>query len=435
MIASKLDAHYARLQAKFAVTEEARFAPLVVPNGNLERPFYRWFHLKEAFSSELLPEILKRSGMDNRQELTLLDPFMGVGTAAISALDWASQSIGRVVRVLGVERNPFLHFAAKTKAMARLCGPTLAPVVSELAAKMASPSGSPHTNPTLSTFQNSHYFPRTTLRHLREIRLVLDQQQPSLATDCARLALAACIEPVSRLRRDGRALRYEPEKRRPRVGVEYDRRCTEMVEDLLNATPVEADVRIVLGDGRTATLTTPGLQADIALFSPPYPNNIDYTEVYKLEAWFLGFFETAADFRSHRHLTVRSHPSVKFSESAFQPPLALDMAKLIDPILAVVPADRYERERRRLIRGYFTDMAQTLSEVRPLMKPGGTVALVVGNSLHGRSEPFVLAADIIIAAIAETLGYQVREILIARRPTRQRSPHEMLRESAILFAV
>jgi DNA modification methylase len=34
---------------------------------------------------------------------------------------------------------------------------------------------------------------------------------------------------------------------------------------------------------------------DLILTSPPYPNNIDYSEVYKLELWLLGFIDKQAN--------------------------------------------------------------------------------------------------------------------------------------------
>jgi hypothetical protein len=36
-------------------------------------------------------------------------------------------------------------------------------------------------------------------------------------------------------------------------------------------------------------------QADVAMFSPPYPNSFDYTDVYNLELWMLGYLNCSSD--------------------------------------------------------------------------------------------------------------------------------------------
>ncbi len=65
---------------------------------------------------------------------------------------------------------------------------------------------------------------------------------------------------------------------------------------------------------------------------------------------------------------------------------------------------------------------------------------VVGNSLHGQpgassDRAFVIAADILMAAIAELVGMQVRQVIVTRRPHRRRANSEFLRESVVVLDV
>src|SRR4051794_16308479 len=72
--------------------------------------------------------------------------------------------------------------------------------------------------------------------------------------------------------------------------------------------PVPVTVRE--GDGRT--LLGAGLghsSVDLFVTSPPYPNNIDYSEVYKLELWVFGFVKSKSEFLQLRKSTLRSHPT------------------------------------------------------------------------------------------------------------------------------
>jgi len=172
------------------------------------------------------------------------------------------------------------------------------------------------------------------------------------------------------------------------------------------------------------------------LFSPPYPNNIDYTEVYKLENCLLGFISSASEFREQRLRTVRSHPSVLFppeyevSGNGYKS----EFASLVGPILDSIPNGRYEHQRRRLVRGYFDDMLATLTRLRPLVGSRGWVVYVVGNSAHGHgTNGFVIAADTVIAALAEAAGYVVEKIVVARRPTRRKVDSDLIRESVVFL--
>ncbi len=149
-----------------------------------------------------------------------------------------------------------------------------------------------------------------------------DRDRPGLALskDLAHIALAGCVETCSQLRRDGRALRFAPDKAAPTVHAEFVKRTAQISDDLLSvgtiSSPSESKIEasVLLGDGRDPTGLLPeGFMADLAVFSPPYPNNIDYTEVYKLENWFLRLIDSQATFRAQRLRTVRSHPSVHFS--------------------------------------------------------------------------------------------------------------------------
>ena len=141
---------------------------------------------------------------------------------------------------------------------------------------------------------------------------------------------------------------------------------------------------------------------DLVIFSPPYPNNIDYTEVYKMEAWLLGMFENAEAFRSQRLKTVHSHPSIRRKAEHSEVRHATDV---VAPILDAVPDDHYAQQRRAMISGYAQDMSQTLESAWDRLRPGGDLVYIVGNSLHGNEEQgFIIAADLIMAEMARSPG-------------------------------
>jgi len=294
----------------------------------------------------------------------------------------------------------------------------------------------PAPKPELSAFSNDQYFERDVLDKLLRLRAAIEQvpthDTSELDVDLARVCLGATVEPVSRLRRDGRALRYVPDKQRPDVILEFLRRAEQIDEDL-QRPPLRVRGRIQLGDGRLLAPRPPEeATMDVVVFSPPYPNNIDYTEVYKLEAWLLGFINSHEEFATQRLKTLYSHPSLLRENVTTQAGGSRVVEPLIAPLIAVVPEDRYRTARKSMIRGYASDMLTTLQSCYRALRPGGHLVYVVGNSLHGSGDnSFVFAADLLIARLAMAVGFDVTSVQIARSLQRRRHASPFLRESVV----
>lgn len=434
-----LSHHYASLSQAFPVVEDSTYASLVIPAGNDQQPVHRWFHLKEAFSHRLLQQLMVDADLDTSSDLTLLDPFAGVGTSIVSAMQIRSAaSRPAFARAYGIECNPFLQFVAATKATAgSLASFGLDAYANEIVNVATCGQVDPSPLPGLSTFANTRYFPPTTLRDLLLLKSAISAiPAPADARNAARLCLAATIEPACALRRDGRALRYESSKARVEPTAEF-LRLMSMVRD--DSSMIEGTVRasVLLGDGRHASACLPPqVIADLICFSPPYPNNIDYTEVYKLEAWLLDFIATPDAFRQQRLRTVRSHPSIYFPE-IYGPSsngYRSDVAALLQPVLDSVPSNGDRHFRYRMIRGYFDDMLQTLVSLRQLLTDRGILVYVVGNSLHGSNgDYFVIAADLMLARLAQLSGYRVSKVVVARRTARKIAANNPLLRESVVF--
>ena len=433
---SLLQWHYRRLQARFALEETGHYSSLVVPNGNACAPVHRWFHLKEAFSSDLLRRVVADTRLQDQPSLRVLDPFAGVGTTAVSLANLAAENSLRRATFHGFECNPFIQLVGTAKLTAMQV-PTK--TFGRLARKVAATAycGKVQTPPVpdLSTFHNDSYFDEKDLDLLLRLRAAINLEESAGAGQedvaLARLCLGASVEPISSLRRDGRALRYVAAKVRARPIRNFLARAEQIEMDMpVERVPVQG--RIHLGDGRLMTGVPARPTFDLVIFSPPYPNNIDYTEVYKMEAWLLGMFENASAFLSQRLKTVHSHPSIK--RGAGDNTDLSHVTDVVAPILDAVPEDHYASQRRAMINGYARDMARTLGSAWDRLRPGGDLVYVVGNSLHGNEEQgFIIAADLIMAEIASRLGFIIERIDVARRLRRRYSESPFLRES-IVFA-
>ena len=439
MVSHTLNRYYESLQKKFPLIINNDYADLVVPNGNSVEAVHRWFHLKEGFSSNLLKYVLEKTDLFNKPHLSILDPFVGGGTTVVSALNLDNSHRKLPVTAYGVECNPFLKFVARTKVQAlqsKILGfrDYINDVVS-LAQSTKVAIGSP---PMLSSFRNEDYFNSKTLTQLLRLNSAIEMIEGSeLNQDLARLCLAGTIEPVSALRRDGRALRYVPKKIRPNVLDEFLKRASVVASDIENIPVSRGIGNILLGDGRSPSSVLPvNTKLDLVIFSPPYPNNIDYTEVYKLETWFLNFIDNKDAFRKQRLSTLRSHPSVRFPDSyiACQNGYKEGFENLLSVLVDEIPKDKNWPWRCRLVKGYFDDLLQTLHSHRPLIAKDGYLVYIVGNSLHGlRQDSFVIAADLLIASLAEIAGYEVESFVIARQLKRRAREFPFMRESVVFL--
>ncbi|MHB1474340.1 MAG: hypothetical protein ACYCV4_12115 [Dermatophilaceae bacterium] len=419
------------------MSDAPNYASLVTPTGNAQAPVHRWYHLKEAYSHLLLWRLLKDLELTERRSLTVVDPFSGSGTTCVSALDLVADGELERVDVVAYEANPFLHSLSSAKCAAILAPPDgYLDVAAEVIAAASDPSAGMSPMPALSTFHRPQYFEDAAMRALRRIRFAIDQHAEATPASAKllRVALARAVEASGALRKDGRTLRYVPGKVQSSPIDAFAAAAQVQADDLAGRPLENASALVIHGDSREGLAVSDGW-ADLVVFSPPYPNNIDYTEVYKLENWMLGLISTQEDFANARRRSLRSHGSLNWEE-AYTALESIESGRALDilrPILASVPDDRYARKRRQLVLGYANDMLVVLREAQRVLKPGGKMVCVVGNSLHGHGDNrLLLAADLVIAELATLAGLDVERVDVARYPRRKRIDSHLLRESLVV---
>lgn len=421
---------------------DAKYANLVRANGNQQFPVQRWFHLKEAFSIDLLENLLNDWNIPCESIYRILDPFCGVGTTLLASQKIAKKYARTDIEAVGIERNPFLHFVAQTKL--QWYEYNTEKVKSQAAYLMngvAKPL--PKSVPSLSTVHREEVYDAQVLGQLLGFREVIRTRQNE--QDLLLLGYASALEAVSGVRKDGRALRIEPNKQRITVPSALESAWEKIVEDLKVAKEYYAPVKthVLLGDGRTLKVeNNPSYEIgrfDLILYSPPYLNNIDYTEVYKIELWMCEFVNTYQEFQNLRYQTFRSHPSVRFPDpiSIVEDDRMAQVLAVLDLLIEALPNDKNLSWRKRLFQGYFDDMYLSLKKQLDVLNPGGWIFCVVGNSLHGPSDnPLArvpVASDLFIALIAQSLGLEVKGIQVARHLNRRPPRSNYLRESVLAF--
>ena len=417
------------------LTQSSDYSGLVRSGGNDSHPVHRWMKFKEAFSADLLKRVIVTLRPCLGTEFQLLDPFCGVGTALVAAQELSAD--GFSVLATGIEQNPFIGFAARTKVQ----WPRIDPIRMLDAGERVLRASNPNRPrlPNVASIRNGVCITRHTSRRLLAVKNEIVHHRLGVNGDALLLGLASAIEPLSKTRKDGRALRIV-RKRRAGIAKTLRDRWLAIAADVrfLRETLADAPIpNVIEGDGRNPLAHGIRPQSiDLIVTSPPYPNTIDYTEVYKLELWMLGFVSHPTEFLRLRRSTFRSHPTTHPPDLPADFFAAVKRGKLktlLSPLLQKT-ANSAEKWRHRLLLGYFSDMWVALSQHYVCLRPGGYEVLVVGNSLHGgRSEPYLIPTDLIVAALAQRIGFEVVSVKVARALLRRLAGNHFLRESVVLL--
>jgi len=240
----------------------------------------------------------------------------------------------------------------------------------------------------------------------------IDQVSSGEARRLFRVILGGMLVDVSNVTVSGKGRRYRRNWEAASTDgttVEwlFARRCEMAILDAqrfasrptLAATVVEGDARAIDYGGKH----------DLAVFSPPYPNSFDYTDVYNVQLWMLGYLCEPADNRALRMSTLSSHVQLKREYSP--PPIGSLTLDCTISALAEVRANLWSPWLPNMIGAYFKDLSDVLTSVLGNLNRGGTCWLVVGNS---RYAGVTIQVDQILRELALSRGWQ----LVERSPIR-----------------
>ncbi|MGH9878936.1 MAG: hypothetical protein ACRD5H_15000, partial [Nitrososphaerales archaeon] len=353
----------------------------------------------------------------------------------------------RGVSIAGIEYNPFIRFVAATKAVIPLMSSReLEHTIVQLETEGLPTEACPI--PELSTLHNTQYSDAQTIQLLLSIyQCINDLDTPPAIRSALHLGLAATIEAVFHLRKDGRALRYVPKPIILPVRQLLSRHWRTILADVQayeSSPPPLPRVKplfAVYGGSATNLQTLSTVDGDelclapntfdTMIYSPPYVNNFDYSEVYKLELWLLHFIESYDAWKELRLGTIRSHHSLVFPETQHlgTDPRTQAIAKQLHAMGMSICLPDEERARvRRVIVGYFDDMYLALCEQWRVLKPGGIISYIVANSRHYY---LPVATDVILAEIARCIGFELLDLIVLRKRNGRTRQKLFLRESVV----
>lgn len=345
-------------------------------------PFQRWYNFKEAFSPGFVEETVLSSPVPVRR---CLDPFGGSGTTALTC-----QFLG--IHATTIEVSPFLGDLIEAK----LSTYDVKRLREDWGAVWARVHGRGHAADPQEHFRNA---PATFVEPGRQGRWIFDLQVAArIASYCGAIAsldsevnrrlfrvlLGSILTSVSNVYISGKGRRYRRNWQESRMPAqEVDKLMSMAVQNAVYdicryGLRKAQDYSLLRGDSRV--LVQEASSVDLVLFSPPYPNSFDYTDIYNVELWSLGYLDSPEANRSLREATLRSHVQIRrqFSEDSLGSPTLAETLERLSGSSEVL----WDNNIPGMVAAYFADLAKILGDCRRVLSAGGQIVMVVGDSSY-----------------------------------------------------
>jgi hypothetical protein len=394
-------------------------------------PFQAWRHFKESFTPELIQRAVSESAIPVHH---CCDPFGGSGTTAL-----ACQFLG--VRSTTIEVNPFLADLIEAK-LAQYDPRSIARDYGKLvrAANKRRLSPGRFYSSAPATFVEPGINGRWIFNEPVAARIAayvasLPSVENPTNRRLFRVLLGGALVGVSNVVISGKGRRY---RRRwdelRRSGSDVDEALCRSVElavsDILHhARRAENRYSVLRGDARRAMRRVK--PAELLVFSPPYPNSFDYTDVYNIELWALKYLNKAEDNTVLRRATLSSHVQIK--KDFASAPQGSALLKRTLSALRSKHEELWDRRIPDMVAAYFADIKTVIQSAVLKMPKKGQIWMVVGDSRYaGVSIP---VADI-LTQLTPGLGCSLatKEPFRSMRTSAQQGGSHSLHETLLVLS-
>ena len=370
-----------------------------------------WYRFVLSFPPHLVQQYLETFCVD--QTSFVLDPFCGTGTTNVECKKHGVSS-------WGIEASPLTHFVSKTKCVWANDTFNFLNTAKQIALAAARTINSLSKPRILSEEQTSLILKNSICEQPLSSTLVLRDSiraANSPFEDYYLLALAKHI-----------VYSYSNLKFGPEVGISRKKKeSVDVVEIWLSEIErMETDLEywkhhsstfadISLGDARSIPKRDYIGKVDCVITSPPYPNEKDYSRTTRLESVILGFINTKDDLRNIKKGFIRSNSkNVYRSDNDAQYISNIgSINKLSNEIeerrLELGKTSGFEKLYASVVKQYFGGMARHLSELKPYLRNGASLAYVVGDQASYFQIP--IRTSVLLGEVAESIGgYRVDRV-------------------------
>ena len=399
------------LSSGYTTRQDHSLAKLVRPSDRSE-PVQRWLKYREGYTVELCLRLF------SADDFLIADPFCGFGSTLVAARMHGLRSIGMDV-------NPLAAYVSRVKTRT-YSSYRCRQLRHEIARLRKLTKKDPKSNAPNLRILPKLFHPRI-LDALLVYKHAIDEINNPIVREFLLLAWIAVLEPVSNVFREGNGVKY---RNRVRKGNEYTvipyeewqrhtfpkdkfgfvrdqilKRLEIMIEDLGQLSDGPEPAVFEADCANTELLQSRG-RVSHAIFSPPYCNCFNYIKAYKLELWMAGFIESYPDIRD---LTVRG---IRSRVESLHKPEQNSYPETVEEFTSIMRhEDLWSHQLPDVVRGYFSDMQYALSAIYSALTDSARCTIVVGNSAYGG---VLIPTDLLLAKCAESVGFSVEEIAVAR---------------------
>lgn len=373
---------------------------------NRDNGRHGWLRLTPAYSMKLVTErlaVLPKGSM-------VLEPFSGSGTTPLVAQELDLRCEAR-------EINPFLVWFGRTKLdeySARDLD-TVRTATESICADASNAYGSIFWKPPI--FQIEKWWNQPTLAALSALRHFIDKVdgKPRNLLDVAfcRTMIstsAAAFNHQSMSFKNVAACDASNERADYEKVIRIFQNDAEYVVETAN-TPMEGHSTIENGD---STQPFDGFkQADILITSPPYANRMSYIRELRPYMYWLRFLSDGAqagelDWKTTGGTWGSASTKLKTWEPDKDTPIETELNDVCGRILA----GKSGKILSPYVFKYFHDIWDHLNAITPIMKKGGEVCYIVGNSTFSGNE---VPTHRWYAEMLEALGYDDVHVDVIRK--------------------
>ncbi len=428
------------LEKKAPFVNAASFRNQVHFQNAYKTPVQRWFPYREGYSTRLVHAFIKELNVKGN----VFDPFSGSGTTLLAARHNNINSFGIDVNPISVlvskvenekysyaDIKDFNEEIKKIKSINRDKEVYYTPF--ELADKV---------------------FNAEILQSLLQLKIHIKKIENEKIQNAFFVAWLAIIEDVSNIKKEGNGIKYKNRKRTKSGYINIDKSEWEKKVFPVNKfsfvktklsnhlEKIYEDINYHYGSCSVPPQIFRGSclefdkffsdEIELTFYSPPYCNSFDYFEIHKVDLWLGDFTTNKEEFRLLRNTGFRSNTNSLNHKSIIY------RNENLENLIAMFDKKRLWNKRiPSVVRGYFDDTCTLLLKLYQQTKKGGSIGIVVGNSAYSG---VIIPTDILIADIAQEIGFKVKNIFVTRHLTtssQQKKELEALknylRESIVLL--
>jgi methylase of polypeptide subunit release factors len=421
-----------RFNAYHVYRDDLRQAVTFVPNKQI--PVHNWYPYTQGYSAPLVEKLLEELAIQGTE--TVYDPFAGCGTTLLVCRT-------RGIASFGTEISPLMRWVTSVKTA---CWDAARLEEALELLKQARPVPRLDEQMLFPAYFQQAYAPGILAQLVGWREWMTALACEAAIRDFLLLGLVSMLEEVSYIRKHGSHYRYLNKDEADRAGLQklnipvvapdldvgplLIARIARMIEGTRRLPCVSTNVPCEIFSGDARRVLASERQADVVITSPPYVNRTNYIAQQKAELSLLKLLASYDDYRRLVQSTFRSHVE---SDLGSCPETTIpEVASILD---ACTLTPNNNAKIPHMIAGYFEDLRATLERLFAVVRPGGRLAFVVGNSRWGG---VVVPVDHLLALLAERQGFIIERMLVTR--LKGNSPQQMqrygripVRESIVLF--